>query len=255
MPHPSISVIVPTYNRPDRVRACVRALAAQTLPRASFEIVVVDDGSDGERPSTVDWGIDAPVRVIRQDNAGPSVARNRGVAESRGDILAFTDDDCCPEPGWLAALVAALEAEPDALVGGSTTNGLAGDTCAEASQLIVRMVYDHFNDTDGRAYFLASNNIACRRERYHAVGGFSTDFVVPGAEDRDFCDRWRVSGAPIAWVRDARVVHYHAQNLRSFTRLHYRYGRGAYPTRQPGAPAVPARWNRTSGFTGRWSGP
>ncbi|MFM7142901.1 MAG: glycosyltransferase family 2 protein [Alphaproteobacteria bacterium] len=67
----------------------------------------------------------------------------------------------------------------------------------------------------------------CPRERFLTMGGFDESFPRPGAEDRDFCDRWRASGWPIAWCARARVEHRHPQTLAKFVELHFRYGRGA----------------------------
>ena len=225
----SISVIIPTRNRPRAVESCLDALAAQTLQAGSFEVIVVDDGS--EPPLAVDpkrWATKFDLKLLHQQNTGPAGARNRGVAEARGEFLAFTDDDCLPTPTWLEKLVAALREHPEALVGGSTFNGLKNDLFAETSQLIIEMVYEHFNRDPANAYFFASNNIAVRRDRYLASGGFDADFDSPAAEDREFCDRWRMQERPLLWESAARIEHRHAQSLRGFLRLHWRYGQGAF---------------------------
>jgi len=225
---PIASVVIPTFRRPEKVLACLEALARQTFPEP-WEIVVVDDGSPqpiAEALTGRTHGL--AVRVIRQDNAGPSAARNRGVDEARGRFIAFTDDDCRPEPGWLEALVRAGRDHPDALVGGTTLNGLPHDPYASASQLIVDLVYEHFNADRERAYFFASNNVLCARDRFVAIGGFDLSFPRPGGEDRDFCDRWRARGWPLLYRDEARIEHRHPQNLRAFVDLHVRYGRGAF---------------------------
>lgn len=225
----SISVIIPTRNRARAVETCLDALAAQTLPAGSFEVIVVDDGS--EAPLTLDpkrWAAKFKLKLIPQQNTGPAGARNRGVTEARGEFLAFTDDDCLPTPTWLEKLVAALRENPEALVGGSTFNGLKNDLFAETSQLILEMVYEHFNRDPANAYFFASNNIAVRRDRYLASGGFDADFDSPAAEDREFCDRWRMQRRPLLSESAARIEHRHAQRLRGFLRLHWRYGQGAF---------------------------
>ncbi len=104
-----VSVVIPTCNRRRILGEVLDALAAQReAPR--FEIVVVDDGStDG----TFEWleqravpgssRSGPPLRLLRQQNRGPAVARNRGVAAAAGAIVAFLGDDTVPEPGWLAA--------------------------------------------------------------------------------------------------------------------------------------------------------
>ena len=223
-----VTVVVPTYCRPQQLRSCLEALAAQTFPEP-WEVVVVDDGSP--QPFTAS---DMPaadrcaLRVIRQENAGPAAARNRGVREARGEFVAFTDDDCRPEPGWLGTLVDAVRQRPGALVGGTTFNGLTDELFASTSQLIVDLVYEHFNARPDDAYFLASNNIICTRERLLSMGGFDEGYPRAGGEDRDLCDRWRRLDWPIVWEQAAHVEHRHSQSLRTFLDLHFRYGRGAH---------------------------
>lgn len=224
---PQASVIIPTRNRPKAVESCLDALAEQTLPPKSFEVIVVDDDSDP--PLALDsarWAPKFDLKLLRQQNTGPAGARNRGVAEVRGEILAFTDDDCLPTPTWLEKLVAALRENPTALIGGSTFNGLKDDLFAVTSQLILEMVYQHFNRDPANAYFFASNNMACRKSEFLAVGGFDSSFRI-ASEDREFCDRWRMAHRRLLWIRDAVIEHRHAQSFLGFSRLHFRYGQGA----------------------------
>lgn len=224
----AVTVIVPTYRRPRQLKACLEALAKQTLADP-WEVIVVDDGSpEPPDPSVERLITDQGWRVIRQANAGPSAARNRGARDARGEFIAFTDDDCLPEPTWLEVLERAARQRPGALVGGTTFNGLTEDFFASTSQLIVDVVYEHFNADPDNGYFLASNNVLCARERFLEIGGFDEGFPRAGAEDRDLCDRWRTKCWPIVWRPDARVEHRHAQNLRQFIDLYIRYGRGAY---------------------------
>jgi glycosyltransferase involved in cell wall biosynthesis len=232
MPSPvtqTASVVIPTRNREKALEACLDALAGQTLPPGSFEVIVVDDGS--EPPLALDparWSSKFALKLIHQENTGPAGARNRGVAEARGEFLAFTDDDCLPTPAWLETLVATLRDHPEALVGGSTFNGLKDDLFAETSQLIVDLVYRHFNRDRANSYFFASNNMALRRDHYLDSRGFDSDFGSPAAEDREFCDRWRLQNRPLIWEKAARIEHRHAQSLGGFIRLHWRYGQGAF---------------------------
>ena len=229
MTTPLVSIVIPTYARPERLRECLAALARQTLPADVFEIVVVDDGSPQPIvPPEATTPTGPTMRIIRQPNAGPSAARNRGVAEARGELIALTDDDCLPTPAWLESLVTAHRRSPDSLVGGITFNGLADELFATTSQMIIDLVYEHFNADESSAYFLTSNNMLCSRAAYSELGGFDTTFPRAGAEDRDFCDRWRASGRLLLLVPAATLEHRHAQNLKQFLGLHYRYGRGAY---------------------------
>lgn len=229
MSHLIASVVIPTRNRPEAVQHCLDALAAQDFPAGDFEVIVVDDGSSTPlEVAPTRWAAQFPLFVIHQTNTGPAGARNRGASEARGEFLAFTDDDCLPTPTWLANLVGALRQNHEALIGGSTFNGLKDDLFAEASQLILELVYEHFNSDPAGAYFFASNNIALRRELYRESGGFDADFPSPAAEDREFCDRWRMQQRPLLWERSALLEHRHHQSMRQFSKLHFRYGKGAF---------------------------
>lgn len=208
---------------------CLDALARQTLPARSFEVIVVDDGS--EPPLALDpwlWAEKFSLKVVCQKSSGPSSARNRGVAEACGHFIAFTDDDCLPEPAWIETLVAELEECPSALCGTVTVNGLPGNLWSATSQYIIDLVYAHFNSCPNDAYFLTSNNMACRRENFLGLGGFDTGFLKAGAEDRDFCDRWRMSGNPLHLIPKPLLQHRHKQSFLKFVDIHYRYGRGAF---------------------------
>lgn len=225
---PVVSVVIPTFNRPLQLHACLAALAEQTFSKP-WEVVVVDDGSPQRADHiTSEWSQRLDLRVIHQENLGPAAARNRGVKEAKGALIAFTDDDCRPEPQWLDLLMQATRQWPGALVGGNTVNGLRSEHFASTSQLIVDFVYAHFNKDPDHAYFFSSNNVLCPKASFLSLGGFDISFPRAGAEDRDFCDRWRSAGWPLIWRPQARVEHRHSQSLWRFINLHVRYGRGAY---------------------------
>src|SRR5215216_464513 len=114
---PFVSVIVPVFNDAVRLRTCLEALVEQTFPRHRFEIIVVDNGSDQPLDGLV---AELPrARLTVEPRPGSYAARNRGIALSRGDILAFTDSDCLPAPAWLECGVRSLtEDENCGLVGG-----------------------------------------------------------------------------------------------------------------------------------------
>ncbi len=224
------SVVVPSYNRPDELRRCLTALQ-QLRHDGGVEIVVVDDG--GERPAapvvaSVPGEIE--VRVIRQANHGPAAARNTGARAARGEWLAFTDDDCRPEPQWLSDLQAGLAQNPTALVGGRTVNALPRNQWAEATQMLVDQV---IADTDGG--FLPTCNLAVRRDLFLESGGYDEDFPTAAGEDRAFCDAWRSRGGRIILLDGAVVRHEHHLSAASFWRQHANYGAAARQVhRRPG---------------------
>lgn len=229
MSAPEWSVIVPTWNRPQRLAECVAALARIEPPAGGFEIVVVNDGGTGPDAVVHRHAADAavPLRVLTQANAGPGAARNHGARMAAGRWLAFTDDDCRPEPGWLRAYERALAARPDALAGGTVVNALTDNIFSETSQLLAAFVTHWFDGTGGRERFFTSNNVAVSRDAFAAAGGFDETFGTLTGEDREFCDRWHGQGRPTLAVDDAVVRHAHLLSPRSFLAQHAAYGRGA----------------------------
>jgi len=113
---PAISVVVPVYDAQEHLAECLEALLAQD--EADFEIVAVDDGSRDESPALLERyrQRDARVRVLRQDNRGPSAARNAGLAHARGEFVWFVDADDVVAPGALGVLVGAARADEAQIV-------------------------------------------------------------------------------------------------------------------------------------------
>ncbi len=226
---PTWSVVVPTYQRPLELAACLAALARLDPPAGGFEVVIVNDGGiePAARVRAMDTGSAGAFRFLGQPNAGPAAARNRGARAAAGSRLAFTDDDCEPEPAWLRAFERALDAQPDALAGGVVINAVADSVFSEASQILAGFVAGWFDGVGGRERFFTSNNIAVERAAFHDAGGFATSFGTAAGEDREFCDRWSAQQRPSLAITDAVVRHAHALTLRSFLRQHFAYGRGA----------------------------
>ncbi len=224
---PLFSIIIPTYDRPAQLTACLHALSRLHSPRNPFEVVVVDDGSPTS-PTTVvaSFRESLDVALFTQAHAGPAAARNLGAARARGRFLAFTDDDCVPAPDWLTALAARFAANPHDLIGGRTLNALPDNPYAATSQIIVNSAYAHYNPDPDAACFFASNNLALPAEPFHAIRGFDTTFTA--SEDRDLCDRWLAHGYRMRYAPEVVVYHAHPLTLRSFWRQHFNYGRGAF---------------------------
>ena len=223
---PAVSVVIPAYRSPDRLRACLEALGRSDLDRDAFEVVVVDDGSPQPLAAEVaDLEGTLQLRVHRQTNAGPAAARNTGARLAAGELLAFTDDDCRPAPAWLPALLDAHDGGKT-LLGGEVVNELGENLYAEASQQLVSFLYEWYGG--GRGAFFASNNLAVPRDRFLQVGAFDESFPRPGGEDRELCERWRETGGALRFVPDAVVHHQHTMGLAGFWRQHRNYGRGAY---------------------------
>ncbi len=232
---PFFSVVVPTYNRPQQLANCLKALTQLDYPASRLEIIVVDDGSATSLDSTVapfqladkaDHSA-ASIVLLRQDNAGPAAARNAGARRAKGDYIAFTDDDCMPNPDWLQQFSTALQAAPSAMVGGRTINALPQNLFSSASQTLIDYLYNYYSSTT-QGIFFASNNIAMARSQFLEIGGFDISFPLAAAEDRNLCDCWQQAGYPMKYAPSATIQHAHALSLKSFWRQHFGYGRGAF---------------------------
>jgi GT2 family glycosyltransferase len=139
--------------------------------------------------------------------------------------VAFTDDDCEPTRGWLAALERSLEASPGAAAGGTVENGMPENLGAVATQVVVDALHAHFNRDSRSPRFFASSNVAFPAEEFRSMGGFDEGFRY--AEDREVCERWIRTGHRFVSAPDAVVIHMRTQGLRDFAAQHYGYGRGA----------------------------
>ncbi len=228
MNQPFFSIVIPTYNRPERLENCLKAIALLDYPCDRFEVIVVDDGSKTPLDSVVEPLKDKiNLTLLRQENAGPAAARNRGAASAKGEFLAFTDDDCQPTTDWLTQFAAEFTTNPIAMLGGKTINALSSNPFSTASQKLIDYLYEYYNPAKGKDAFFASNNIAMPTASFRALNGFDVSFPLAAAEDRDFCDRWN-QAYPMVYVPDAQINHYHKLSLGSFWKQHFGYGRGAF---------------------------
>jgi GT2 family glycosyltransferase len=200
---PEVSVVIPHLNDEGRLALCLRALAAQTLGPERFEVLVIDNGSQ-EPPAALVAGFPG-MRLVAEPTPGPGPARNRGVALARAPVVAFTDSDCIPDPGWLATILARFADDPGSVVLGGTVRVFAEapdrPNVAEAFDLIYGFRQEL---TIARHDFSATANLAVRREVFAAVGGFAGLAV---SEDMEWGRRAKLAGFPTRFVPQAVVEH------------------------------------------------
>ncbi|MDP9073039.1 MAG: glycosyltransferase [Actinomycetota bacterium] len=214
---PEISVVIPTYNRPQGCAALLRALADQTLAPTRFEVVVVDDCSAGDAVATLTALVDElPYRLqvlCTPANRGPAQARNIGWRAAGAPVLAFMDDDCTPEPGWLEAGLTFMSAHQRVGVAQGRTRAPDG---VDVERLQGWYVWRIVNQAT--PYFDACN-IFYRRRALEESGGFDEEIAwwsdprrpgaVPVAWGEDSAAGWAVveAGWDRDFVPDAVVVH------------------------------------------------
>jgi glycosyltransferase involved in cell wall biosynthesis len=198
---PLVSVVIPTTGRrPERLRQALETIAGQELPGAqglpagAVEVVVAGDAG------TPEPGFGA--RLVLADRAsGTARKRNLGWHSSHGRLIAFTDDDCRPSPGWLAALLAAADATPGAFVQGRT------EPHPDQERLVWGLA--HYQRIVGDSPWHETCNIAYPRELLEKLGGFDEAFAAGGlgGEDTDLGLRALAAGAPKVYADDALVWH------------------------------------------------
>jgi GT2 family glycosyltransferase len=197
-----ISIVVPTRNRAARLRALLASLAGQEA--APFEVIVVDNASEDETLAAVadaDAEAGAHIRAIHLPQAmGPAIARNRGWRAARGRLVVFTDDDVVAPPGWLAAIAAAHERDPQAVVQGRTE-----PDPREAGRL---SAFSRSQSATGPGPWFQTCNIAYPRELLERLGGFDETFWEAAGEDTDL--GWRAVEAGARVVYEPAALNWHA---------------------------------------------
>jgi glycosyltransferase involved in cell wall biosynthesis len=223
---PLVSIIIPTYNRPESLRRCILSLVSLDADRSQFEVIVVDDGSANNCESIVEKeSSDLHLVFLRQENQGPAAARNLGASHAKGRYLAFLDDDCSLPKDWFAIVPRFLDEHT--MLGGQTINMLTKNIFSIASQELVDYLYGYFSKNSSEAQFITSNNMIVPASLFMEIGGFSVEFTKAAAEDRDFCDRWLLAGQSTRYSSEIVVEHWHDLTFRQFLQQHFGYGLGA----------------------------
>ena len=246
---PTVTVIVPAQDRPSETRACVESLLALDYPPDLLEIIIADDASASPLCEVLS---DLPVRVLRREtNVGQSAARNLASEEARGEVLAFTDNDCVADAGWLRSLVARLcEPGVDVVGGRVLSPPPAGPVAAfEAvrSPLDMGLAGGAVGPREPVAY-LPSCNLAADREMLRRLGGFDEGMAL--GEDADLVWRALRDGCGARYEPAAKIVHRHRTRLLALLRRRADYGsseadlqlRHPEARRQMMVPVVGAAW-------------
>lgn len=218
---PRITVCVSTRNRAHRLTTLVRQLETQTLPHLEFEVVIVDDGSTDDTWSRLQaLAAETPLqlRCLRNDGRrGAAAGRNVAWRAARAPLCAFTDDDCLPTPGWLAAIVDEICADHPVLAAGALLPP-PGDNALRGPFARVVVVVP-FN-----VQWCATANLVVRRCDLEAVGGFDEEGLPTAAEDTDLGLRVQAAGSQLRYLPDALVHHpVEIGGFRALWRDHLRY--------------------------------
>lgn len=224
-----ISVILPTYNRIDRLKRVLSGLEVQDFPKDQFEVIVISDGStDGTERYL--QSVQASFRLvpILQANQGPAAARNAGLACAQGDLIVFLDDDVYPTPQLLSEHFRAhlQETQPTAVIGPMLTPSDYHPT------FWVRWSHDRLLEQydamqkglwkpAARQFY--TGNASFRRELFLKYGGFDATF--DRAEDVELAYRYETQGVQFHFSPEAVGYHYEERSLASWSKIGYAYGK------------------------------
>ncbi len=206
----SVSIIIPTYARPELDPGLVQALADQTYA-GPVQVIVVDNNAEPTVKVPENW------ISVHEPTPGSYAARNAGVAAATGDVLAFTDDDCCPDPSWLERAVAALARNPRSAIGGRVRLTTRPSPSAAES-------YEKMFDLQQRRFvasgFAATANLVVEADDFARVGRFDASLFSGG--DVEWGRRAGLSGVTIIYADDVLVLHRARRTTREVLRKHRR---------------------------------
>jgi len=208
---PKFSIVLPTCHREEMLARCLESLrpGVQLADPASYEVIVTDDAvgqtAEAMMRAKFPWA-----QWVKGPSRGPAANRNNGVRHATGEWLCFIDDDCIASPQWIAAYLAGADDKTIDLMEGRTTVPDPTDD---------PFVHSISNPVGG-AYW--SCNLAVRRERFLALGGFDEDFLDPASEDMEFAHRYHAHKFKSKFYPEALVYHPQRRvNMRSILKRHF----------------------------------
>jgi GT2 family glycosyltransferase len=209
-----VSVAIPSHDRPIRLLWLLNALEEQTLPPERFEVIVAHDSSDetAEVLSTHPLADAGVLRELRfEERMAPAALRNAAWRKARAPLVAFTDDDCRPEPQWLEELLTTAAARPGAIVQGATRPD------PHEAVLVEHSPHARTLTVKPPVPWAQTANILYPRTVLESLGGFDESFPDAAGEDTDLAQRGVEAG--IEYVGEPRAITNHAVHAGSLLTL------------------------------------
>jgi glycosyltransferase involved in cell wall biosynthesis len=222
---PEVSIIIPTFNRKEKLRNTLLSLNLQKFPQDRYEVIVVDDGGTDDSDSMV-GELKTPYqkRFCRKRNGGPSSARNLGTAMAKGKYVLYLDDDVQATPSLIAEHMKMHGDQGDVIVMGKVLP-LAG-----TGMLIRKMMeygYDGYHHGQDMEFFAVTANLSVRKSHVDAVGGFNEKLTGVGCEDTEFGFRL-ISRRGLRLIFNEKALAYHDKTLSPKEAARYQFNNGRY---------------------------
>ena len=209
-----ISVVISTYNRCAILPATIESILRQRTPELTYEVIIVDNNSTDATKQVVEWFVGRGhrnVRYVFEAKQGPSHGRNAGIANAKGEIIAFTDDDVCVEKNWLLNIKRAFDSYTNVdCVGGKilplwTSETPVWLTTDHWSPLAIADYGDRIILPPAKIPICwSTSNISFRARVFERIGGFNPDFIR--SQDRELMWRFLRDGGQPVYVPDVVVT-------------------------------------------------
>lgn len=201
---PDVSIVVPVFNDEERLKACLDRLAGQTYPRAKYEVIVADNGSDRSVQPLV--SAYPGMRAVEERRPGSYAARNAGLAVAEGEIIAFTDSDCLPRENWVERGVGCFTQHSDVgLVGGRMVQIHRRPGRLSKPELYQELLGFPQQRYVEQRHFAVTANAFTRRSVIDDVGTFNSELKSSG--DLEWGTRIFDAGYRLLYASDAVVEH------------------------------------------------
>ena len=239
----TVSVVVCTADRKAKLKALLASLADLAVPPAcSAELILVNNMPAIDIATVVGEvasNIPMSIKLVSEAAPGLAGARNRGLSQSRGEIIAFTDDDCVVDRDWLVRIWGCFTNDSDLMCMGGRVELF--DSSDQPITVLQRTSPGHLSSSDQVFGFLHGCNMAFRRELFDRIGGFDPDFgigsPVNSGDDTEFLYRGQQAGAKIRYEPKALVRHHHGRKTWSEMRrtlVRYHQANGAILAKHAG---------------------
>jgi glycosyltransferase involved in cell wall biosynthesis len=214
-----ISVIVPTKNSKNRIETCLNSLVHQSYP--NYEIIIVDGHSSDD---TINIVSKYSVRVFFEEGGTRASACNVGISNAKGEIVAFTDDDCVVPENWLEQIAVNFANREIQVLGGPSLTPAESTRLEKALGVTYAQVVQLTSIGNKSGEKVAGCNSAYRKSTVIDIGGFNEKLVT--AEETELHSRIHKNGGKIFYDPNMAVLHFRRASFRSFFKQFYRYGLG-----------------------------
>lgn len=216
--YPTVTVIVPVYNAEHTIEECIGSILNLDYPKEKLELIFVNNAST-DRSGKILKQYEKEIKILYESKRGPATARNKGLLNASGEVIAFTDSDCVVDKGWLKNIVKPLENEEVGIVGGKI---LAKRPCNKIEKY-GEFIHNHLDSINSyQPPYVITMNWASRLSVLKEMNFFNEDFIR--GEDVDLSYRIYMAGYKLVYSEDAIVYHKNEDSLTGLISEGYLHG-------------------------------